>query len=328
VALARDYDNQLLESVTVRRRRLRDALLFGPRRTRRTFDEHVGKIVAGLCVAAVLCAGTVGWSYLQSIFQKQEREKAAQEQQATGGGAAAVPADWVGAQITFGRLRNALTRAGVPATLYVLPGEPRPAPARTPGYYVVAKNQDTFTAGVVEFRQARIAAEFPTEDEACRWLYGELVVQETPPHRLDRAAEQRATEDGAELNARLRTEIGAAGGTSVTYTLAQGALVDRFGPESGSALFPFGIGFGARGLPETARTGASADVPAGYHCYRVRRQFKVAASIAPPAGTSPGGGVRFGVEPGLFPRPPVLPTVRMLLRDGYLERVSGTRIPE
>ncbi|WP_344894302.1 TNT domain-containing protein [Actinomadura meridiana] len=324
--MARDYDNQLLESVTVRRRRLRDALVFGPRRTRRTFDEHVGKIIAGLCVAAVLCAGTVGWSYLQSMFQKQEREKAAQEQP-TGGGAAAVPADWVGARITFARLRDALTKAGVPETLYVLPGEPRPAPAKTPGYYVVARNQDTFTAGVVEFRQARIAAEFPTEDEACRWLYGELVVQETPPHRLDRAAERRAMEDGAELDARLRTEIGAAGGASTTYTLALGSLVDRFGPESGSVLFPFGVAFGPRGLPETARTGATAGVPAGYHRYRVRRRFKVAASIAPPAGTSPGGGVRFSVEPGLFARPPVLPTVRMLIRDGYLERVSGTRIP-
>ncbi|RFS85496.1 DUF4237 domain-containing protein [Actinomadura spongiicola] len=325
--MARDYDNQLLESVTVRRRRLRDALLFGPQRTRRTFDEHVGKIIAGLCVAAVLCAGTVGWSYLQSVFQEQKRERAAQEQQPTGGGAAPVPADWVGAQVTFGRLRQALTKAGVPGGLYVLPGEPRPRPAKVAGYYVIARGQDNFTGGVVEFRQARIAAEFTTEDEACRWLYGELVVTETPPHRLDPPAERKAFEDGAALNSQLRGEIAAAGGASTTFTLKQGALIDRFGPESGATLFPFGVGYGFRGLPEAVRAGVPADAPAGYHRYRVRRQFKVAASISPRVGASPGGAVRFTIEPGLFPRPPLLPTVRMLLRDGYLERVSGTAVP-
>lgn len=327
MALARDYDTQLLESVSVRRRRLRDALLFGPRRTRRTFDESVGKIIAGLCAAAVLCAGTVGWSYLQSVLQKQEREKAAQEQRPAGGGAAPVPADWVGAEVTFERLRKALTEAGVPGSLYVLPGEPRPAPDEVSGYYVIAKGSEQFTGGVVEFRQARIAAEFPTEDEACRWLYGELVVPEAPVHELDAAAERRAVKDGAELDARVRKEIAAAGGASTTFTLPQGTLVDRFGQESGTVLFPYGIGFGARGQPESARGGTGSGGPEGYHRYRVRRQFTVAASISPPAGRSPGGGVRFTVEPGLFPRPPALPTVRLLLRDGYLERVSGSAVP-
>ncbi|GAB2327105.1 hypothetical protein AB0N20_23910 [Streptomyces griseoincarnatus] len=61
---AQDYDSQLLESVSVRRRRLRDALVFGTRRQRRAVDERVGKAVAGLVVAAVLCAGCVGWSFV------------------------------------------------------------------------------------------------------------------------------------------------------------------------------------------------------------------------------------------------------------------------
>jgi hypothetical protein len=61
---AQDYDSQLLESVSVRRRRLRDALLFGTQRQRRAVDERVGKVVAGLVVAAVLCAGCVGWSFV------------------------------------------------------------------------------------------------------------------------------------------------------------------------------------------------------------------------------------------------------------------------
>ncbi|MEV0303254.1 hypothetical protein [Streptomyces prasinus] len=51
---AQDYDSQLLESVSVRRRRLRDALLFGAQRQRRAVDERVGKVIAGMVIAAVL----------------------------------------------------------------------------------------------------------------------------------------------------------------------------------------------------------------------------------------------------------------------------------
>ncbi|MFF5519060.1 hypothetical protein [Streptomyces coeruleorubidus] len=61
---AYDYDNQLLESVSVRRRRLRDALLFGAQRQRRSLDERVGKVFAGVVIAAVVCAGCVGWSFV------------------------------------------------------------------------------------------------------------------------------------------------------------------------------------------------------------------------------------------------------------------------
>ncbi|MGC9442473.1 hypothetical protein [Streptomyces sp. WG5] len=61
---ASDYDSQLLESVSVRRRRLRDALLFGTQRQRRSVDERLGKVVAGIVIAAVVCAGCVGWSFV------------------------------------------------------------------------------------------------------------------------------------------------------------------------------------------------------------------------------------------------------------------------
>ncbi|MFJ7961791.1 hypothetical protein [Streptomyces sp. NPDC096324] len=61
---AQDYDSQLLESVSVRRRRLRDAVLFGTQRQRRSVDERLGKVFAGIAVAAVLCAGCVGWSFV------------------------------------------------------------------------------------------------------------------------------------------------------------------------------------------------------------------------------------------------------------------------
>ncbi|MEU1037115.1 hypothetical protein ACFYP4_07090 [Streptomyces sp. NPDC005551] len=61
---AQEYDSQLLESVSVRRRRLRDALLFGAQRQRRSVDERLGKVFAGVVIAAVLCAGCVGWSFV------------------------------------------------------------------------------------------------------------------------------------------------------------------------------------------------------------------------------------------------------------------------
>jgi hypothetical protein len=63
---AQDYDSQLLESVSVRRRRLRDALLFGAQRQRRAADERIGKVFAGIVIAAVLCAGCVGWSFVEN----------------------------------------------------------------------------------------------------------------------------------------------------------------------------------------------------------------------------------------------------------------------
>ncbi|MET9659291.1 hypothetical protein [Streptomyces sp. NPDC006510] len=78
--MARDYDSQLLESVAVRRRRMRDALLFGAQRARRTADERLGKVFAGIAIAAVLCAGCVGWSFVQNMLEKQKAEQQKQQQ--------------------------------------------------------------------------------------------------------------------------------------------------------------------------------------------------------------------------------------------------------
>lgn len=79
--MARDYASQLLESVAVRRRRMRDALLFGAQRARRTADERLGKMFAGIAIAAVLCAGCVGWSFIQATLAKQKAEQQKQQQQ-------------------------------------------------------------------------------------------------------------------------------------------------------------------------------------------------------------------------------------------------------
>ncbi|MFI1968169.1 hypothetical protein BLA24_20755 [Streptomyces cinnamoneus] len=77
--MAKDYDSQLLESVSVRRRRMRDALLFGAQRARRTADEKLGKVFAGIAIAAVLCAGCVGWSFIQNTLAKQKEQQKQQE---------------------------------------------------------------------------------------------------------------------------------------------------------------------------------------------------------------------------------------------------------
>lgn len=72
---AQDYDSQLLESVAVRRRRLRDAVVFGGERQRRGWDERLGKLVGGIVIAAVLCAGCVGWSFISHRVMKEAKDK-------------------------------------------------------------------------------------------------------------------------------------------------------------------------------------------------------------------------------------------------------------
>ena len=75
--MARDFDAQLLESVAVRRRRLRDALLWGSLRTRRSAPEILTRLIIGAVVAAVLCAGCVGWSFLQEQLAERARQQQA-----------------------------------------------------------------------------------------------------------------------------------------------------------------------------------------------------------------------------------------------------------
>jgi len=68
--VSRQYDSQLIESVAVRRRRLREAWLFGAARSRNTLDEGVIKLFASAAVAAVVCAGCVGYSFVKHSQNK------------------------------------------------------------------------------------------------------------------------------------------------------------------------------------------------------------------------------------------------------------------
>jgi uncharacterized protein HemX len=47
---------------------------------RRVADERLGKVFAGIAIAAVLCAGCVGWSFLQHTLAKQRAEQQKQQQ--------------------------------------------------------------------------------------------------------------------------------------------------------------------------------------------------------------------------------------------------------
>ena len=69
--MAIDYDAQLLEAVAVRRRRLRNALLLGRARARRSISDNLTGVAVGCVLTAVVCAGCVGWSFVRDALAAQ-----------------------------------------------------------------------------------------------------------------------------------------------------------------------------------------------------------------------------------------------------------------
>jgi hypothetical protein len=69
-----NYGTQVIESVAVRRRRLREAWLFGAERAKNTLTEQTGKVFASVMIAAVACAGCAAVSYFKTSMAK-ENEK-------------------------------------------------------------------------------------------------------------------------------------------------------------------------------------------------------------------------------------------------------------
>ena len=62
------HDTILLETVRTRRVRLRSALLHGGPEQRRAVNDNVRRVVGSLVVAAVLCAGCVGFALVTSLL--------------------------------------------------------------------------------------------------------------------------------------------------------------------------------------------------------------------------------------------------------------------
>ncbi|HEY7486521.1 MAG TPA: TNT domain-containing protein [Streptosporangiaceae bacterium] len=328
--MVREYDTQLLESVAVRRRRLRDALLYGSLRHRRTLDENLVKAFIGLLIAAVLCAGSVGWSFIQHQRIVQQRQQQQSQSGLPTGGAAATAsptgaADWRGKQVTAAMLQDALRRGGIPDTLYALPDIHKPRPGLE-SYYFLGSRSGQYAVGVFERGEERIGRSFTSLDQAARWLYDQLVFPDAPPAKLSAskavAAKNATKQTVRQVRGAVRPARGATASTTV-FTLPQGILVDEFGQESGSYLYPDGTSFKERSLPPSTLSTTDRRFPYNYHRYQIAKEFRVRAGIAAPAFGQPGGGIQFHAEPGLLTEAPDLLTLRWLLRNGYLKRVGS-----
>jgi hypothetical protein len=79
--MSRDLDVQLLESVAVRRSRLREALVWGRERRMRATVDNLKRLGIGVVLAAVASAGCVGWSFVQDLLAQQQAEQQARQQQ-------------------------------------------------------------------------------------------------------------------------------------------------------------------------------------------------------------------------------------------------------
>lgn len=325
--MARDYDSQLLESVAVRRQRLREAVLFGSQRTRRGLDENFGKVAISACLAAVICGGTVGWSFVSNTLSTQRVQQEQEASGPAGNSVPPIPGDWVGAQVTLDELSEELDAAGVPESLYVLPREPRPAPGTLDSYYLLTQDADGYlSAAVIDFDQGRPGMDFSTEDQAARWLFQELATTEPEPTVLTQAEQAETAEAVSKLVDEVRENLEERSGGSYLHSLGVGDVVDAFGQESGRYLFPDGTPFAERGLPDYARTGPEGENL--YHRYRVIHPFQVSATSAPAQEDHPGGGVRFTLDTAGFSEVPPTPTVRWLIGHGYLERVAVSDVPD
>lgn len=68
--MSRDLDEQLLEQVGVRRRRLLDAVLWGRERTQLAMTDNLTRFLVSLVVAALICAGCVGFSFIRDALER------------------------------------------------------------------------------------------------------------------------------------------------------------------------------------------------------------------------------------------------------------------
>jgi hypothetical protein len=65
------HDTILLETVRTRRDRLRSALLYGALPGRRPVADNVRRLVTGAVLAAVGCAGCVGYAVVTDLLAQQ-----------------------------------------------------------------------------------------------------------------------------------------------------------------------------------------------------------------------------------------------------------------
>lgn len=83
--MASDYDNQLIESVAVRRSRLLTALLYGNNPNERRWADTVKLFLFSIAVAALIAAVCVGYSFVTNLLE-QNRAKQEEQRQSTAAG--------------------------------------------------------------------------------------------------------------------------------------------------------------------------------------------------------------------------------------------------
>jgi Tuberculosis necrotizing toxin len=191
-------------------------------------------------------------------------------------------------------------------------------------YFLAGPGPAEMYAGVYERGEHRVALTAP-EEQACEFLLQEILLTEQPPPELDAgdnlAAAQRSRELVEEVRRGLQEAARHADVTTIAFTLSPDDVVDRFGVESGSLLYPDGTPFEERSQPPTAAGPGGEPDADSYFRYQVRKPVPVRAGLVAPAFGQPGGAVMFSLDAARLPERPPLPTVRWLRRAGYLRRV-------
>jgi Tuberculosis necrotizing toxin len=220
-------------------------------------------------------------------------------------------------------LLSRLREARIPDDLYSLQGVHELYSAQESCYFLGGSGNEV-SVGVYERGHGRLGF-VGDEETACQFLHGELVFDEPDPVEFDADADYDAARRSAELvdlvNGGLDDAARQGPVTSITFILQPGDVVDRFGQESGTFLYPDGTPAEQRSQPPGAAESTDPENPDNYFRYRVLRDIPVMAGIMGPAFEQPGGAVMFKLDPVSMAHPPALLTVRWLVREGYLRRV-------
>ncbi|GAA1120419.1 hypothetical protein [Arthrobacter flavus] len=89
--MAKEYDNQLIESVTVRRNRLTTALLYGVNPEERRWLDSVKLFLFSVAMTALIAAICVGYSFVSNLLADQRQQREEQNRSATSIGEALYP---------------------------------------------------------------------------------------------------------------------------------------------------------------------------------------------------------------------------------------------
>ncbi len=95
--VASDYDNQLIESVAVRRNRLLTALLYGNNPNERRWADTVKLFLFSVAVAALIAAVCVGYSFVTNLLEQNRAKQEQQQQSAAAGPGTAYDGGWAAA---------------------------------------------------------------------------------------------------------------------------------------------------------------------------------------------------------------------------------------